>query len=103
MRKKKQQAAPPPQPKVLGCISRTLGLPVEVIEGLPEIELRGNLEAVVEHCQGVLEYSPEKIKLRARSLIVEFSGRNLCLTCMTNENILISGYIMQIQMERQGV
>ena len=46
MFKKKRGCPAPPQPKVLGRLIRSAELPLEVIEGLPAIELRGNREAV---------------------------------------------------------
>lgn len=103
MWKKKRRCPAPPQPKVLGRIGRSLELPLEVLERLPLIELRGNREAVVEHCESVLEYSLERVRLRAGPLTLEFTGRNLRLDCMTDEGVVVTGYISAIAMTQQGV
>lgn len=101
MWKKRRRCPAPPQPKVLGRISRTLELPMEVLEGLPNIELRGNREAVLEHCEGILEYSEERVRIRAGVLILEFTGRNLRLNCMTDENVIVTGYITGIGIKQE--
>lgn len=103
MWKKKRGCPAPPQPKVLGRISRSLELPMEVLERLPAIELRGNREAVVEHSESVLEYSLTRVRLRAGPLTIEFTGRNLRLNCMTDESVIVTGYITAIAMTQQGV
>ena len=57
-------------------LSRTFELPFNVLEGLPEIELLGNREAVIEHCQGVLEYDDKVVRINAGKLVVRITGRN---------------------------
>ena len=54
-------------------------LPFNVLEGLPEIELLGNREAVIEHCQGVLESMDQKWK----SIPLSNSGDYPCLPSKT--------------------
>lgn len=102
MWKKKHYRPAPPQPKVMGRIGRSLELPLEVLERLPNIELRGNREAVVEHCECVMEYTGDRVRLRAATLALEFTGRNLRLTCMTDENVIVTGYITGIAMKQEG-
>lgn len=101
MWKKKRQCPAPPQPKVMGRFSRSLELPVEVLEGLPNMELRGNREAVIEHCESVLEYTGEKVRIRAGKLTLEFTGRHLRLNCMTDENVVVTGYITGLGMKQE--
>lgn len=102
MFKKKHGCPAPPQPKVLGRLIRSAELPLEILEGLPAIELRGNREAVVEHCESVVEYSQERVRLRAKSFLLEFTGRNLRLNCMTDESAVITGFITGIGLAQQG-
>ena len=49
-------------------LSEELGIPKTVVSGFNHIELFGNREAVVNGCEGILEYSDEKIKINEKSL-----------------------------------
>lgn len=102
MWKKKRDIGRLGQPKVVGGISRTLDLPMEILEGLVNLELRGNREAVVEHCEGVLEYQDNQIKIRAGKLTLVFAGRGLRLCCMTDESVVITGYFTSLSFLQQS-
>lgn len=80
-------------------LSQTLNLPGEVLEGLPEIELLGNKEAVVDHCQGVLEYDEQQVRILANKLVLKFTGRGLRLNYMTQDSVMITGYITGLTFE----
>lgn len=77
-------------------LSRTFELPLNVLEGLPEIELLGNREAMIEHCQGVLEYDDKVVRIKAGKLVVRITGRNLMLKYMTGDGIMVEGYFTSI-------
>lgn len=77
-------------------VARSLEIPVHVVEGLPQIELLGNREAVVEHCQGVLEYNSNIVRLRTPKMMLKFTGRGLCLRSMTDDSVIIEGHISSI-------
>ncbi len=77
-------------------LSRTFELPFNVLEGLPEIELLGNREAVIEHCQGVLEYDDKVVRINAGKLVVRITGRNLMLKYMTGDGVMVEGYFTSI-------
>ena len=61
------------------------------------IELSGNREAVLEGSRGVLEYSPDCIRVNTADLIVTFSGRGLDLRCISESALIIGGYITAIE------
>lgn len=61
------------------------------------IELRGNREAVVEGCCGILEYAEGVVRLRMRERTVRFTGRGLSIRCMTADSLVVTGYILQIE------
>lgn len=86
-----------PKHRLSELVSRKLELPLEVLEGLPELELHGNREAVVSHCAGILEYNDTTVRLAAQRLNIKFAGRGLLLTSMTEESVVVSGFIMSIE------
>lgn len=102
MWKKRHPCKSQPQPKVIGKLGNSLELPLELLEKLPSLELQGNREAVVEHCDGVLSYDDKQIRIQAGELILEFNGRNLKLCCMTDESIVITGYFTGLGFRKQG-
>ena len=77
-------------------LSRTFELPLNVLEGVPEIELLGNREGVIEHCQGVLEYDDKVVRINAGKLVVRITGRNLMLKYMTGDGVMVEGYFTSI-------
>ena len=48
-------------------VSRSLEIPVDVAGGLAQVELLGNREAAIEHCQNVLEYNDDVIRLNRQA------------------------------------
>ena len=50
-------------------VSRSLEIPADVAGGLAQVELLGNREAAIEHCQNVLEYNDDVIRLNTGKLI----------------------------------
>lgn len=61
------------------------------------IELYGNRTAVVDGCDGIVDYSDESVILRAGRLTVKFSGRGLRLKCLTVSSAVIEGYISAVE------
>ena len=61
--------------------------------GGPHIELLGNREAVVEGCQGILEYDDDVVRVRAGRLVVRFTGRGLRIRCMTADSLVVEGFL----------
>ena len=64
--------------------------------GMAQIELNGNREAVVDGCQGVLQYEETMIRLSTGRLIVRFCGTDLCIRTMQQNQILICGTIVSV-------
>lgn len=67
------------------------------MDGLPCIELSGNREAVLEGSKGVLEYSPETVRVSAQGMIVSFFGRELDLRCISPSALIIGGWITGVE------
>ena len=61
------------------------------------ITLTGNRSAVVDGCDGIIDYDAEKILLRAGRLTVRFGGRDLALRRLTENSAVIEGFISQVE------
>lgn len=67
-----------------------------VLSGTAQIELSGNREAVVDGCQGILQYEDTVIRVSTGRLIVRFTGADLCIRTMQQNQILICGTIASV-------
>ena len=67
-----------------------------VLSGAAQIELCGNREAVVDGCQGILQYEDDVIRVSTGRLIVRFTGSDLCIRTMQQNQILICGTIVSV-------
>ena len=67
------------------------------VNNAPCIELSGNREAVLEGSKGVLEYTPETVRVNTAGMIVTFCGRDLDLRCISPSALIIGGCITDIK------
>lgn len=79
--------------KIIDKVSRTLDLPQDAVSGYAHIEINGNREAIVEGCQGVLEYCDNLIALNTGRLTVRINGCGLSIVSMQNGQAIIKGTI----------
>lgn len=78
---------------ILDSISRSLDLPQDAVSGYAHIEISGNREAIIEGCQGVLEYGDSLIALNTGKLTVRVCGCGLTIVSMQNGQAVIKGTI----------
>ncbi len=79
------------------ALSRVLELPESTLAGGLHIEMHSNHEAVVENCRGVLEYTPQIIRLMAGGMVVKFSGRGLAIGSLNRNTTVVSGTITAVE------
>lgn len=96
MKRKIKLKTPGEQP-MKTTISRVLELPESTLTGGLHIEMNANHEAVVENCRGVLEYTPQIIRLMAGGMVVKFSGRGLAIGSLNRNITVVSGIITAIE------
>lgn len=77
-------------------------LAAEPLPGVPVVELAGERRVLIERHGGVTEYSPERICVKVCYGQVCVCGCGLELTCMTRNQLMISGRIDGIQLLRRG-
>ncbi len=64
---------------------------------LPELNLRGNREVVIEGSKGVLHYSEEMVRINTSMGLLCFFGRSLNLKCISSTELIINGFITKIE------
>lgn len=78
---------------ILERAAESLDMPVEVIGGLPRVEIRGQHEVLLESHQGVREYGGQCIVIDTASGCVRIRGDGLTIRSMDQERIVINGVI----------
>ena len=65
--------------------------------GTAPLEFFGNRKAIVEGCQGILEYDSDVVRVKAGRLIIRFSGRGLIIKCMTADSLVVEGFLTGLE------
>lgn len=79
------------------ALAKFLDVPQNSFHEFSQIVLSGNYEAVLDGCQGVIEYEDSYIKLNIGGKLVKFTGSKLQIRCMTGENVILDGEIQSIE------
>lgn len=87
---------------LLETTAQRLALPVEVVAGLPRVELLGFGEMTVEHHRGITEYTEEAVSVTVAGGRVRVTGRGLSITLMNREYVTIRGALEAVALEREG-
>lgn len=61
------------------------------------ISITGNRSAVIDGCDGILDYDEERVLLRAGRLTVRVSGQRLRLMRLTDTSAVIEGRIDRLE------
>lgn len=76
-------------------------LPGEVFPGQPLAELVGDHRVLIENHNGVTEYGTERISVRVRYGLLIVCGCGLELARMTKEQLVITGRIDSVILQRR--
>lgn len=87
---------------VLQRLADGVDLTGEPLPGQPIIEIAGDRRVLIENHFGVKEYSRERIGVQVKYGVVTVCGCGLELTRMTKEQLVISGRIDGITLQRRG-
>ena len=85
---------------ILTKTAELLDLPMDVVAGLPNLELLGDRQLFLSHHQGILSYRDTAIDVNCGALLVRVRGRGLQLLSMTGDEMRIGGTIEGIELTR---
>lgn len=89
---------PKEEKKLLSTLPETMNLTSAVLSKYSHIEFsKDNQEAIVEGCTGIIEYNDNVIRLNTPKFILRFTGRNLQVSCMTEDSIIVRGFILSME------
>lgn len=66
---------------------------------IPPIELMGNSQVLVGLCDGILEYEPETVKVRAGKRLIRINGRCLDLCNLSENTVVVRGIVSSVEFE----
>lgn len=69
----------------------------EHITGGSKIEITGNRSAVIDGCDGIVDYDADKVVVKTGRLTAIISGRNLKLKVLTENTAVIEGFIEKLE------
>lgn len=78
-----------------------LDLPGETLPGQVIVEIAGDNRVLIEHHQGVREYTSEQISICVRYGLVKVCGSELELRFMTKEQLIITGRVDSVILNRR--
>ena len=97
-RREGQEQAPQAAPKEKRSLIGTLfQMPASSLSQMTQIQLISNREALVDGCKGVIEYNEDFIRLNLGNMTVRFCGRGLQLRSMSEESVIIDGFIQSLE------
>lgn len=82
-------------------VSKFLEIPREVISNVPKITVTGFDEVLIENFKGILEYEDYFARISTNIGIININGFNLKLNQMTDDDILVSGRIENLDFENK--
>ena len=82
---------------VLTHVAELFDLPVDVVAGLPRLELIGNRQLYLERHTGLLAYSDTQIDANTGFGVLRIRGERLTLVAMTGEELRIGGKINGVE------
>ena len=68
----------------------------------PLIEILGSSRVLIEHHKGVCVYESQMMQIRVCYGFIEISGCDLTITCMSKEQLVITGKIDGVRLLRGG-
>ena len=72
-------------------------IPSAALTDTTHFEMNGNREVIVDGCKGILEYDENVIRINTGRMITEFTGRNLSIKSMTEDALIVKGFITSIK------
>jgi len=77
-------------------LTDALDLPKEVVMDLPKATIFGSVQAVLENHKGILEYTPEFIRVRTSIGEIFVTGQRLKIGSILKDELVIDGQINSI-------
>jgi sporulation protein YqfC len=78
-------------------LSEVFELPRDIMLNLPKISMIGNNQMLVENHKGVIEYTPQRIRVNSSIGVIRVQGRDMNLKNIAADDIMITGEVKMIE------
>lgn len=79
------------------AVSEMFELPKEITLNLPKISMIGSNQMLVENHRGVIEYTPQRIRVNSSIGVIRIQGSEMKLKNIAADDIMITGGIKVIE------
>lgn len=83
--------------QVKSTVSEMFELPKEITLNLPKISMIGNIQMLVENHKGIIEYTPQSIRLNSTIGVIRVQGANMNLKNIAVDDIMVTGEIKTVE------
>lgn len=73
-----------------------LEIPEDTLLNLPKITMMGNTQVLIENHMGVIEYTPQKLRIGVSFGEIEITGRDFFLKNILSDELSLQGQIQSI-------
>lgn len=84
------------QRKVKRQFSEVMELPGDVVLDLPKIIMVGNMQLFIENHRGIIEYTPEGVRVSIGEGEINVRGENLMLRNILPDELCVEGKIQSL-------
>lgn len=81
-------------------LARALEMPSEIVFDLPRVTMIGNVQMYIENHRGIIEYTPENIRISVSFGEMAVSGEALSIRTINQDEIHLEGLISAVQCRR---
>ncbi|MEW6661588.1 MAG: sporulation protein YqfC [Bacillota bacterium] len=77
-------------------VADLLEMPREVVMDLPKVTLVGNMQVLLENHRGIIEYSPERLRISVSLGEIIITGQGLVLRNILPDQIVAEGKVFSV-------
>ncbi|MGI6539027.1 MAG: sporulation protein YqfC [Caldicoprobacterales bacterium] len=78
-------------------LSEIFDLPKDIMLNLPRISMIGNNQMMVENHKGIIEYTPQRIRVNSSIGVIRIQGKDMQLKNIASDDIMITGEIKMLE------
>lgn len=82
--------------QVQQTVAGLFDLPRDIALNLPKVVIIGNVQVLVENHRGIIEYTPEKVRISVSRGELEITGSQLVLRNILTDEITLEGKIQAV-------
>lgn len=83
---------------IKATISEMFDLPKDIVLDLPKIIMVGGNQILVENHKGIIEYTPDRIRINSSIGVIRVLGANMMLKNIGQDDIMVTGTIKAIEL-----